>query len=229
MPRISAFEEHTEAYDAWFERHRDLYEAELCAVRALLPPRGAEILEVGVGSGRFAVPLGIRVGVEPSGRMADRARSLGIEVHEGVAEALPFHDGCFDAVLLVTTICFVDDVAAALQEARRVLKPGGRLVVGFVDRDSELGRRYEENRERSRFYREATFFSPAELVTLLEAAGFCIGRIVQALLPAKPPEILREGHGEGAFVAIQALAPGHGSTSDGPLDPPGAPGREDRA
>jgi SAM-dependent methyltransferase len=49
-------------------------------------------VEIGVGTGLFAVPLGILIGVEPSPRMAELARYRGIEVLENVAEELPFAD-----------------------------------------------------------------------------------------------------------------------------------------
>jgi ubiquinone/menaquinone biosynthesis C-methylase UbiE len=55
-----------------------------------------------------------------------------------VAEALPFADGEFDYTLIVTTICFVDDAAAMLHEAARVLRPAGDLVIVLIDRDSPL-------------------------------------------------------------------------------------------
>lgn len=207
MPRIGPFEEHAEAYDRWFEDHADFYAAELEAVRRLLPPAAAEGMEVGVGSGRFAAPLGIRLGVEPSPRMAARARSQGVEVLPGTAEDLPFADGRFPLVLMVTTLCFVDDADRSFREAFRVLEDGGCLVVGFVDKESELGRRYSARKESSRFYRPATFYSAHEVTARLEKAGFGISRVLQALVPGEPAGTILEGHGAGAFVAVRAEKP----------------------
>jgi SAM-dependent methyltransferase len=203
MPKIAPFEKFSDEYDRWFDEHPDLYEVELAVIRRLLPPAGAIGLEVGVGSGKFAVPLGVKIGVEPSAAMAGKARSQGIDVHPGVAEKLPFADGLFDFVLMVTTICFVDDVTASCREAWRVLKAGGSIIVGFVDRESELGRHYSEKKESSRFYREATFFSVAEVRQCLEKAGFVVTKGLQALIPGKKPETIWAGSGKGAFVAIK--------------------------
>ena len=70
MPKIEPFEKYSAAYDKWFDNHRDLYAAELEVVRRLIPPARAEGIEVGVGSGKFAAPLGIKIGVEPSKKLA---------------------------------------------------------------------------------------------------------------------------------------------------------------
>ena len=109
MPKTEPFELFTDAYEKWFVDNKQIYELELETVKQLLPPK-SHGLEVGVGSGRFAAPLGIKIGVEPSRAMAEIARKRGIEVVVGVAEKLPFKDNSFDFVLLVTTICFVDDM-----------------------------------------------------------------------------------------------------------------------
>ena len=63
MAKVGPFEKHASRYEEWFEKNRSVYESELQAVKAQLPPyeRG---VEVGVGSGRFAAPLGIGIGVE---------------------------------------------------------------------------------------------------------------------------------------------------------------------
>ncbi len=167
MPKIEPFEKHSDAYDQWFDDHRDFYAAELETIRRLIPPAGAKGLEVGVGSGKFAVPLGIKVGVEPSEKMANKARLKGVDVHSGVAEKLPFSDGLFDFVLMVTTICFLDDVAKSLTEAFRLLKAEGSIVVGFIDSESSLGRQYAEKKESSRFYKNAAFFSTSEVLKYL--------------------------------------------------------------
>ena len=204
MPKTAPFEKYSDAYDAWFEKHGEAYDAELEAIRRLIPP-DAEGMEVGIGSGKFAVPLGIKVGVEPAKQMAIKAREQGIRVYPGVAEALPFSDDAFDFVLMVTTICFVNDVVKSFREARRVLKPGGCIIVGFVDKESELGRRYEERKEGDKFYREATFFSAREVLEYLEEAGFEIAEIRQTLAPGKPAGTVLDGFGRGAFVAIKGV------------------------
>lgn len=203
MPKTAAFDRYSEAYDEWFAKNADLYEAELEAVRRLLPAHRSEGVEVGVGSGQFAAPLGIKIGIEPSTTMADKARRRGIAAIPGVAEALPFGNSRFGFILMVTTICFVDDILTSFKEAHRVLKQGGAIVIGLVDRDSELGKRYDRNKEQSRFYQQATFFSAREVLTCLKRAGFVIIAIRQTLIPGESPQTIQEGFGSGAFVVIK--------------------------
>jgi SAM-dependent methyltransferase len=207
MAKTAPFEKHTERYEQWFVHHAAAYVSELLAVRVLLPARGVG-LEIGVGSGRFAAPLGVGIGIDPSLHMLERAKGRGISVACGVAEALPFRSGAFDYALIVTTICFVDDPIAMLKEARRVLKPRGRLVIGFIDRDSQLGQHYLTHQAESVFYREAKFFSAQEIDRMLAESGFGRRSWMQTL--SKPPdqttdvEAVQPGIGQGAFVAVRA-------------------------
>jgi len=205
MPKIEPFEKNSDAYDDWFEDNHDIYEAELEAVRQLIPPPGAEGVEVGVGTGKFAAPLGIEIGVEPSEKMAVKARRQGVNVYPGIAEDLPFPDGRFDFVLMVTTICFVDNIIKSFREALRVLKLGGFIIIGFVDKESKLGRQYAEKREESKFYKVATFFSAQEVLKHLEEAGFQTEKIKQTLIPGGLPENILDGFGKGAFVVIRGV------------------------
>jgi SAM-dependent methyltransferase len=213
MIKVIPFENQAAVYDAWFEQHEDLYRAELDAVRGLLPTGGSGV-EIGVGTGRFSAPLGIPVGVEPSPRMAELARQRGVKVYEGVAEALPFADGSFDFAMMVTVVCFLDDMAKAFRETHRVLKPQGSFIVAFIDRESPLGRQYTLRKEQSRFYCDAIFYSVDEIETLLTAAGFSDFVYRQTLLPkVETPLNVSEGHGSGGFVVIRALKNKEGKVS----------------
>jgi ubiquinone/menaquinone biosynthesis C-methylase UbiE len=179
----------------------------MMAVRTQLPLQGLGV-EIGVGSGRFAAPLGVSYGVDPSLNMLRRARERGIVVAGGVAEALPFTDDTFDFMLAVTTICFVDDIHAMLAEARRVLKRRGSLIIGFIDRESRLGQRYVEHQAENLFYREATFYSAEQVSSLLTESGFDAEDWVQTLSQSpermQEAETTRSGHGHGAFVVVRA-------------------------
>lgn len=207
MPRTDPFDQHAVAYDQWFDRNHIAYESELQAVRALLPTY-ARGVEVGVGTGRFATRLGIELGTEPSSAMAQLARARGVRVLEGVAERLPLDDESFDLVLMVTTICFVDDVQRAFSEARRILADGGHILIGFLDRGTELGRIYTERKSGTLFYKAAEFRSLQELSAGLECAGFGDLRTVQTIF--EHPDDMNElspvepGHGRGLFVVISA-------------------------
>ncbi|WP_440997005.1 class I SAM-dependent methyltransferase [Arhodomonas sp. SL1] len=210
MAREAAFEAHHRRYEDWFETHELAYISELLALRPLVPWKGRG-LEIGVGSARFAAPLGVQVGVDPSPAMLAYAAARGVQAVAGTAEELPFVDGCFDHALVVTTICFVDSAAAMIAEAYRVLRPGAPLVIGFIDRDSPLGRRYELHQEEDVFYREATFYSAAEVERLLRNGGFRIEHWGQTLASARAdvPAIdpLRPGRGRCGFVVVAAERP----------------------
>lgn len=206
MPKIEPFEKYALQYEDWFKRHALAYESEMEAIRSALP-KSSNGLEVGVGSGRFAQPLGIRLGVEPSPRMRIIAQQRGIEVMDGVAESLSFGDGMFDFVLMVAAICYFDDVEKAFKEARRVLKDNGSLVIGFIERDSPIGQAMRK--EPSEFYSIAKFHSVIEVEAKLHNVGFNWIYYSQTLFKGLDEiteiEPVKEGFGEGSFVVVKAV------------------------
>jgi len=205
---MNVFETEADRYERWFENHPETYRSEVAAIQAALndvSPNGRG-LEIGTGTGRFSVPFGITEGVEPSAAMRRIAERRGLKVLDAKAEALPYGDYTFDFALIITTICFVDDPLKACRETYRVLKAGGRLVIGLVDVDSNLGQRYETRRNKSRFYHTARFFSVPEVVTIMDGAGFGNFSYHQTLFrsPETPDveEPVKEGFGKGGFVVI---------------------------
>ncbi|NLX48611.1 MAG: class I SAM-dependent methyltransferase [Methanospirillum sp.] len=165
------FEAHAAEYDRWFEEHPAEFRAELARVRRMLPAPGPRTVEVGAGSGRFAAALGVPLGIEPSRALGRMARERGVEVVRGRAEALPLRDGTCPGVLMVTVICFLGDPAPALREARRVLEPGGILVLAFIERGGAIERMYAAREGKRRFLSRARFYSADEVSALLRTAG----------------------------------------------------------
>jgi len=210
--RFRDFQALAERYDAWFEEHEEAYLSELEAIRSLMPGGPSLGLEVGVGTGRFASELGVQVGVDPAIRCLELARRRGIQVVQAVGEELPFRDGSFDLILVVVSLCFMEDPDRALSEVGRVLRPGGRLILGIVDKESFLGRAYMVKKSLGRpFYRDAHFLSAGEAITMVEEVGLEVVRVVQTVFdfPDRLEEVeeAREGHGEGGFVVVSALKP----------------------
>jgi SAM-dependent methyltransferase len=165
-------------------------------------------LEIGVGSGLFAGPLGITHGIDPSLPMLELARERGIRVAEGVAEKLPYQNSSFVLTLMVTAICYIDDLDQSLEEIRRVLRPGGKALFGFVDSDSPLGKFYSEHKDESLFYGPATFRSVTEVLEALQRHSFVLEAVRQTVF-GKLDEIqsvqpARDGHGTGGFAVIRA-------------------------
>ncbi|KQC04715.1 MAG: methyltransferase type 11 [Methanoculleus sp. SDB] len=168
------FERYAGEYDAWYDVHRSVYHAELARIQSVLPPVDARSVEVGVGSGRFAGPLGIRLGIEPSRALGGMAYRRGIDVIRGRAESLPLRDNSCSLALLVTVLCFLDDPHGALAELYRIVVPGGALVIGFLERDGPVVRTYLREGEKGRFLSHARFFSSDEVRGLLRQAGFSV-------------------------------------------------------
>lgn len=206
--KIEPFEKHVSKYEDWFTKHGFAYESELQAVRQQLP-QSRNGIEIGVGSGRFAAPLGIKFGIEPSAKMGEIAQKRGIDVVCGVAEAVPLGNSIFDFALMVTTICFIDDLEASFREAYRILKSGAYLIIGFIDRDSLVGRLYQERKRDNVFYRVATFYSVEEVISVLEKTGFKDFRFSQTIFKNLSDidkiEPVKPGYGEGSFVVVKAM------------------------
>lgn len=107
--------------------------------RKLLADARGRVLFIGLGPGHDIGYLPVEVtsiaAVEPNPIMRStalaRARRHGIalEIHDAYAENLPFPDAEFDTVVLPMVLCSVRDMAAALAEVRRVLRPGGQVLV----------------------------------------------------------------------------------------------------
>lgn len=209
MLQVNVFEDHVMEYERWFEENPEIYQSEVLAVREqmLRLPPDIHGIEVGVGTGRFSAPLGIKEGVEPSKNMSDRAIKRGIEVMNATAERLPYKALSQDFVLFVT-VCHLDDVRQAFKEAHRVLKNNGTIIVGFLRASGEAARSYEERRPYSTFYRNARFYEPEIITGLLGETGFQQFDYVQTLF-GKLDEIdeiqsPKEGFDEGSFVVVKA-------------------------
>jgi ubiquinone/menaquinone biosynthesis C-methylase UbiE len=204
---IEPFEKYTEEYAVWFTNNKFAYLSELNLLKQLVPKRGAG-LDIGCGTGVFTAPLNIKIGVEPSKKMSLLAKEKGLNVYNAVAEKLPFANNSFDHILMVTTICFLDNLDKALVEIRRVLKPKGHLIIGFVGKDSFLGKYYLKKKAQSKFYKKAVFYSVESILSILKKYNFETAKILQTLfvLPNKltKTEKIKNGYGEGGFVGISA-------------------------
>jgi len=207
MAKTKPFDEHLNEYEQWFSDNRYAYESELEAIRNILPEKGKGI-EIGIGSGVFAAPLGIIEGIEPSGVMREKAAERGLHVIDGIAENLPLADKSYDFALMVTTICFVDDISRSFAEAHRILKYDGNLVLGFVDKESLVGKLYLSLKDKSIFYKDARFYSTEEVYRVLWENDFTIISTHQTVfgLLEQINEIqeTENGYGKGSFVVIKA-------------------------
>lgn len=115
---------------------------------ALSPAPGETIVDIGCGNGLLTVELaravgsnGRILGIDPSNDMRrsalDRCRDHDwVEVMEGSADSLPISSNSIDKAVSVQVFEYLKDIPAAVAEARRILKPGGRLVVGDIHFDS---------------------------------------------------------------------------------------------
>ncbi len=199
------FDRYYQKYDAWYDKYKFAYLSELEAIKRVLPKKGKG-LEIGVGTGRFAAPLGIKYGIDPSKKMLEIAKKRGVKVYLGSGEKMHFRDSSFDYVAIIITLCFVKNPLKVLVGARRVLKKNGKIIIGIVDKESFLGEFYQ--REKSVFYKQANFFSAQEIVSLLKSIGFKRISYYQTIykLPDKIHSLQRpqKGFGKGGFVVIGA-------------------------
>lgn len=201
-----AFNERAAEYDRWFEKG-PLFAIELAALQAFSaePPRPR--LEIGVGPGRFAQELDIEFGIDPAAAPLHLASGRGIMAVRAIGEQLPVRSESLGAVYLLFTLCFLTDPSAVLAECARILRPGGRLLVGLIPGESAWGKRLRERgRSGDPFYRHARFRTIAETLQMLAFHHFQVEEAWSTLrqppggqLRFEPPE---EGADENAGCCV---------------------------
>lgn len=95
----------------------------------------------------------------------------------------------------------------ALKEANRVLKENGEIIIGLIDKNSYLGKRYEKIKKSNKFYKNAKFYSVDETVNLLKFHNFYDFVFYQTLINPNNTVIEKPhpGYGKGSFVVVKAV------------------------
>ena len=164
--------------------------------RSLAGVKGT-VLEVGFGTGLnlpyYPEPVTKVVGVDPSHTSAHLARkriaasSFPVEFVGLSAEKLPVADASFDSVVSTFTLCTIPDVAGALTEMRRALKPGGRFY--FVEHGHADDTRVARWQDRLDGFEQKVFGGchlNRDISTLIREAGFDIERLEHAYMKGAP-------------------------------------------
>lgn len=187
---------------------------------------GLDVLDIGCGDGAYPVALalsgarssGVDVSSSALAQARRNARGAGVSVALAAADAnrLPFSAGRFDLVTSVTALCFVASPDDAVREMARVLKPGGRVVVGELGLLSAWGLwRTLRGRLGSSTWRHAQLWTPSSLRRLVSAAGLEPVRVrgaayhppwglAAAMLQPVDALLGRTMPGGAAFLAISA-------------------------
>jgi SAM-dependent methyltransferase len=143
---------------------------------------GTRLLDAGCGAGLLALLANLRgaqvaaLDASPALLAIARRRLPGADVREGDLEALPFADRSFDAVTAVNSLFYAADMAAAMREIARVVRPGGRAVV--------------------------TAWGPPERCELLSAALAAVGPLMPPPPPGVPPPHPGALSQPGALAAV---------------------------
>jgi len=218
------FDDIAHQYDAWFTTPLgaavDAWEKEL-TWRLARPEPGQKVLDIGTGTANYLLELA-RMGLDCTGldvghRMLLRARRKALEWRVGLklvtatGESLPFSNRCFDLVLSVTAFEFFPDPAQAVREMARVCRPGGRIVVGVLNRWSVwAARRRLRSWFRESIFTHCRFYAYPEMLRLFGpgawgTAAFAPPGLPPALIPLfkrLEPHLQRWGKPFGAYLAV---------------------------
>ncbi|UOA26622.1 methyltransferase domain-containing protein [Pseudosulfitobacter sp. DSM 107133] len=161
---------------------------------ALRPEADEKIVDIGCGNGLLTLELaravgsgGKAIGVDPSPDMLGPAQARCkafdcVEILTGTANDLPIETGTLDKAVSVQVFEYLDDIPAAIVEAGRVLKPGGRLVIGDIHLDSLVWFSDDKDRMDRMIASWDHHFTrrdvPAILPSIMRDAGFVVENVV---------------------------------------------------
>ncbi len=186
LDRVKEWDKAAGKYDQWFRTKFGSYifRIELEMLRRALRRDGkiGRFLDVGCGTGLFTVSVAEddfeKVGIDTSQNMAARAKGRGVEVIVADAHHLPLKNKVFDAVMLFTTLEFLNE-ESALREVHRVLTVGGDAVVGVHNllNSWNLYRKIRARFKKKSFYKSIRYYSPRRLTDILGSNGFHVKSI----------------------------------------------------
>jgi ubiquinone biosynthesis O-methyltransferase len=192
---------------------------------------GRKVLDVGCGDGAFALDLARRgaivTAIDASAAMIDAAKkraaqqSANVAFQVATAEQMPFAADDFDVVTAITILCFVENASPVFREMARVLRPGGRLVIGELGKwSSWAAARRIRAWLGSPLWRRGRFRTARELRGLAEQAGLVVesargaiffprfGLAARLISPCDPALGQLTTIGAG-FIALAAVKPAH--------------------
>lgn len=167
--------------------------------RCVLEPARGRVLEVGAGTGwsfrHYPDAVSEIVALEPDEGMLARAKTRSaaesgprVSFVRASAEELPFEDASFDTAVAMVVLCTVPNPARALEELRRVLKPGGQLLfVEHVRSDDPRRARWQQRLDRPWGIVAKGCHPNRDTLATIEAAGFEVEVTERGDLPMAPP------------------------------------------
>jgi ubiquinone/menaquinone biosynthesis C-methylase UbiE len=228
---VDFFDRIAPAYDAWAGGQHGRVAARLIDLAA--PDKNEQVLDVGTGTGLVAhlvaprVDPGLVFGIDLSEQMlsiARREKAKNVQFVGMAAEHLVFRPGTFDLVTMGEALAYMADPTTALEEANRVLRPGGRIALSnqrrslntraqdlFFQGLAPLARRHYLSLPRFSSER-ASFGEPKVLAEMLSDAGFEVIRTTEMVTGGRTNDArewteLMSGAGPLPYTIIRALGP----------------------
>ena len=210
-------------YDSWYQTPMGAFVDRVetdCALGLLEPAAGQSVLDAGCCTGNFSLKLaemGCRVtAVDVAEKMMDQARQKAVRagadirfLREDMAE-LPFGDGSFDRVLTMAAFEFLPDPARAVRELLRVLRPGGVLVIGTIEKGGPWAGLYESDAMAGTAYERACFLTGESIAAMAPEAFETLERCLFVAPGAPEGDFTPEGEAaakaagaRGGFVCLR--------------------------